>query len=578
MVRRVLMVTAALMAAVVVFLVFTLPPTPAAVDDSAWTPAEGITVVDGVYHIHTTQSDGSGTIDHVAAAAAAAGRAFAILTDHGDATRVREAPSYRSGVLCLDDVEISTRHGHYVALDMPTAPYPLAGEGRDVAEDVARLGGFGVAAHPTSAKPALAWSDWSVPFDGIEWLNGDSEWRDEHWSTAVRAGLDYVVRPEGALAELLDRPVVALARWDALARRRKVVALGGLDAHGSAGLRGRDDQYGDGAALGLPSYLNAFRTVGVRVELDAPLTGDPAADARAIYDAIRAGRTFTAVDALARPARLDVWATSGDRSARVGQTLDPAGPVVLHVRTVFPQGGGEVVIFKDGEAVVAESASELTYDAGDLATAVLRVEVWLNGAPGQPPAPWIVANPVYVGPRLGESGSVPPRLPARESTALYTDEPPQGLPWDVELDPESRAALNVTPTPGPGAELAFRYALRGMPIASQYAALARPLEGGLASFDRVTFRARASRPMRVEFQIRRPDGVSGQRWERSVYLDEDMREVTVFFDDMHPIGPTDSLQPDLSQVDTLLFVVDTTHTPPGTAGIVWVDDVALGRS
>ena len=159
MLRRVLMAAAALVAAVVVFLLFTLPPAPATVDDAGWASAEGVTVVDGAYHIHTNRSDGGGTIDDVAAAAAAAGRAFVIVTDHGDATRAPEPPAYRSGVLCLDDVEISTRDGHYVALDMPQAPYPLAGDGRDVAEDVRRLGGFGVAAHPTSAKAALAWTD-----------------------------------------------------------------------------------------------------------------------------------------------------------------------------------------------------------------------------------------------------------------------------------------------------------------------------------------------------------------------------------------------------------------------------------
>ena len=576
--RRLLLTAALLVPTVLVYLVVTLPPAPAAVDDWVWAPAADVTVVDGAYHVHTNRSDGGGTMDEVADAAAAAGRAFVIVTDHGDATRAPEPASYRSGVLCLDAVEISTRGGHYVALDMPQAPYPLAGEARDVAEDVRRLGGFGIAAHPTSPKGALEWTDWSVPFDGVEWLNLDSEWRDEKWPVLARTAFDYVVRPEGALAALLDRPDLAITRWDALARRRKVVGLGALDAHGRVGLGGREERYGDVAAFELPSYLNSFRAIGLRLELDAPFTGDPAADARAVYDAIRGGRAFTAIDALAKPARFDLWATSGDRAARMGQTLEPAGPVTLHVRTVFPPRGGDVVVYKDGEAVATEAGPEVTYEAGELETAVLRVEVRLSGAPGQPPVPWIVANPIYVGPRIGEGEPVPARLPPSETTSLYANELPRDLPWDVESDPDSRAALNVTPTVDAGQELAFRYALRGAPIAGQYAALVRHLEGGLAGYDRVTFRARSSRPMRVEVQIRRPGGPDGQRWERSVYLDEAMREVTVFLDDMRPIGPTDTFRPDLSLVDTLLFVVDTNHTLPATAGIVWVDEVTLGRS
>ena len=94
----------------------------------------------------------------VAAAAARAGLKFVILTDHGDGTRPPDPPEYIDGVLVLDGVEISTDEGHYVAIDMPRAPYPLGGAADAVVEDVRRLGGFGIAAHPDSPKPALRWT------------------------------------------------------------------------------------------------------------------------------------------------------------------------------------------------------------------------------------------------------------------------------------------------------------------------------------------------------------------------------------------------------------------------------------
>ena len=40
-------------------------------------------------------------------AAARAGLKFVVFTDHGDATRPPNPPTYRSGVLCLDGVEVS---------------------------------------------------------------------------------------------------------------------------------------------------------------------------------------------------------------------------------------------------------------------------------------------------------------------------------------------------------------------------------------------------------------------------------------------------------------------------------------
>src|SRR5204863_9474914 len=118
--KRVAMVMAAVAAAICVLAGLTLPPRRLPLVPSA----DG--TVSGILHIHTTRSDGRGTPDEVAAAAARAGISFIVFTDHGDATRVPDAPVYRSGVLCPDCAEISSAGGHYVVLDMPAAPYPPA--------------------------------------------------------------------------------------------------------------------------------------------------------------------------------------------------------------------------------------------------------------------------------------------------------------------------------------------------------------------------------------------------------------------------------------------------------------------
>ena len=89
-------------------------------------PAGQPATVAGALHIHTNRSDGSGSPDEVAAAAARAGLKFIILTDHGDGTRAPDPPQYRSGVLVIDAVELSTSAGHYIAIGLPQAPYPLA--------------------------------------------------------------------------------------------------------------------------------------------------------------------------------------------------------------------------------------------------------------------------------------------------------------------------------------------------------------------------------------------------------------------------------------------------------------------
>src|SRR4051812_17730618 len=189
--------TAALVAAVAVWIGFTIPPRPIQLA----APTDG--TVPGILHIHTSRSDGLSSPDEIAAVAAKVGLKFLVFTDHGDATRKPDPPQYRSGVLCLDGVEISTSGGHYVAIDMPASPFPLAGEARDVAEDVRRLGGFGIAAHPDSPKLQLQWTDWTVPFDGVELLNPDTGWRI--WAQQASGTAPWAARRR-LLSAVIDYP------------------------------------------------------------------------------------------------------------------------------------------------------------------------------------------------------------------------------------------------------------------------------------------------------------------------------------------------------------------------------------
>src|SRR6476469_4761262 len=96
--------------AVVLFLIVWML-LPSASQQTAPPPASTLR---GAFHIHSNRSDGSGTVDAIAAAAARAGLQFIILTDHGDGTRAPDPPAYRHGVLCIDAFEVSTVSGHLV--------------------------------------------------------------------------------------------------------------------------------------------------------------------------------------------------------------------------------------------------------------------------------------------------------------------------------------------------------------------------------------------------------------------------------------------------------------------------------
>jgi hypothetical protein len=128
-----------------------------------------------------------------------------------------------------------------------------------------------------------------------------------------------------------------------------------------------------------------------------------------------------------------------------------------------------------------------------------------------------------------------------------------------------------------GTELSVRFALGGTRSEGPYVALVLPAGPGLSSYDRLMFTARTSQPMRVSVQMRVPGGDQGERWHRSIYLDENPRDVSIFFDDMTPRGPTSRRRPVLESVREFLFVIDSQNTSLGASGRMWLDNVKYGR-
>jgi len=564
--KRALTVTAALVAAVAVLIGLTLPPARLAL------PRLDDQTVAGIIHVHTNRSDGRGSPDEVAAAAARAGLKFLVFTDHGDATRTPDPPVYRSGVLCLDAVEISTTGGHYVALGLPAAPYPLAGEPRDVVDDVRRLGGFGIIAHPDSAKPSLQWRDWNAPFDGMEVINLDSTWRARAqwtgWRARLRVGealLDYPFRSPETIARLVPG-TESLYRWVALARRRRVVLTAGADAHAKLALmRGDDPASSRRYSLPFPGYRSTFEAMSVHVRLGSPFTGVAAADAAALLTAIRAGHLYVSLDGVAAPPSFSFTAANALGAVREGDELGVGGPVTLHVTSNAPDGFTTTVW-----AGTREIARRQARDFDVVAPADPDV-YWVDiRSDGRTPTLWLVSNPVYV--RAAEMTETPEPAPPASTESIF-DGTENG--WRIEHNGSSLGALDVAPLVGGGAALRLRYGLGGGPPDGQYVALVRDTPTGLARADRLTFTIRAEHPVRVSVQCRTAGQGGSDRWQRSVYVDTFDQPRTVFFDDAVPVGGGPA-HLDPSAIRSLLLVIDTTNTKPGASGRVWIRNVELG--
>jgi hypothetical protein len=272
---------------------------------------------------------------------------------------------------------------------------------------------------------------------------------------------------------------------------------------------------------------------------------------------------YSAIDAVGSPAVFDFSATADGREVRQGEVFtEPAVPLTFSAR-VNARADGVITLRKDGRIVEQGPLPTLTRESAGEGT--YRIEVDLSNAPGEPPIPWIVSNPIYV------------RPPGWGTPAATVATPPtitrsaQGGPWHVERDDTSQGQIvQKDPPTGP---VQFTFRLGAGERTGKYAALGIGVGKGLTERTHVAFRAQASQPMRVSVQARQPR--SGRRWQRSIYLDSAPRDVVIRFADMRPVGSIGTFDPAIA--DTLLFVVDATNTAPGTAGSFTISDLQVQR-
>ena len=572
------MLAAALIAAIGT----SLPPATRAPESA---PGDGD--VAGVVHVHSNRSDGRSAPDIIAASAAKAGLKFVVLTDHGDATRPPDPPAYVSGVLLIDAVEISTDHGHVVALKLPRAPYPLAGESRDVIEDVHRLGGFAVAAHPDSPKDDLRWTDWESPIDGVELLNLDSEWRflaAGDWRSRLdllRAALSYPVRPAPAIAALTrDHDTPLITRWAEASRTRRLAIFAGADAHARLDLVAR----GPGEtpiALPLPSYEAVFRTMSTRVRPEEPLNGDAAHDAQQVLDALTQGHAHTVFDALLTPPAFAFQASAGAITVGEGDALTTDEEVTLTLRTNAPVAFKAVLYRNHERFQEASSGIEPSWRV-PAEPAFYRVEI--RATDRSPERLWLLSNPIYVNMThnesyvsgLNDAGESQGSKPAGAAARALFDAKSSGT-WTSEAAAESKTAVDVVTPQGVAArELLFRYGFPSGPVVGQYAAAVVNTSGGIEPYRALSFTARSEQPIRLSVQLRQ-EGSDGQgwRWQRTVYLDSNTTHHTLALEDFRPMGPTLTDRAPLEHVSSILLAVDQTNTKPGSSGRVWFSSVVL---
>lgn len=324
-----------------------------------------------VAHLHSTHSDGTGTVAEIARAASRAGVDVVLLTDH-DTLAGLDEEGWHGDVLVLVGEEVSPLgENHYLAFGIEE---PIRHKGMtpaDICRAVSDAGGFGFAAHPFSRGNPL----FARVAEGMPWrdLDCDGLAGIELWSmvtdTAEGLGsiadtLRFIIRPE----DVIDHPPPGnLAEWDRLNRTRRVVAIGGLDAH----------QIGKRIAGRVPvrlmGYRRSFRLLHTHVLTHELPSGDLEHDKQQVYDALREGRSYIALDWVAPARGFSFQAADG----------------ALHVHAPRP---ARLRLIRDGEPIAERFGPDLHEHTDE--PGVYRAEAYLDARGRE--RTWILSNPIQV--------------------------------------------------------------------------------------------------------------------------------------------------------------------------------------
>jgi hypothetical protein len=335
-----------------------------------------------VVHLHSTHSDGTGTVPEIARAAARARADVVLLTDHDTmaARRLGEEGWY-GDVLLLAGDEISPPPGdHYLAFGIDEHVRRSGLDACAIARAVRDAGGFGFAAHPFS-EGSVRFRRAGMPFSGLDCdaLHGIELWNFANDTGEQIGGIGALIRLLATPQRALDHPPERnMRRWDDLCRKRRVVAIGGLDAH----------QFGKRIGPFVPvrvmAYHRTFRLIRTHVLCEEPPARELERDRALVFDALREGRCYIAVDSVAPAHGFRFEAADVPMGGEA-----PAGLRTLHVRTPLP---ARLRVLRDGAEIALGDGTMLDVEVEE--PGVYRAEAYRR-AKGRERT-WIVSNPVYL--------------------------------------------------------------------------------------------------------------------------------------------------------------------------------------
>lgn len=343
----------------------------------------------GALHMHSVFSDGSGEIPDIAKAASEVGLDYILLTDHNTLRALKEGyEGWYGNTLLLVGCELNDKQNknHYLAFGINQA-FSTRLSAAEYIKKVKEAGGIGFIAHPHEKRthmkehPPYPWIDWDVDgFTGIEIWNHMSEWMEnlteKNKYQSFLHPLKTIVAPQKKTLKL----------WDELNLKRKVVGIGGVDAHAHKyNLLGFLE-------VEIFPYKVLFKSIRTHILTNEEIKKGKSSEAvekakKIIYSALENGSCFVANDYHGDSRGFKFFADADSKIYQMGDKISKSKNVKLHVE--IPNHNPEIKLIKNGKTVESVKGNTLVHKVNG--KGVYRVEAFLNGKA------WIFSNHIRVG-------------------------------------------------------------------------------------------------------------------------------------------------------------------------------------
>ncbi|MBK8550042.1 MAG: CehA/McbA family metallohydrolase [Ignavibacteria bacterium] len=354
----------------------------------------------GSLHMHSKYSDGSGTVEEIGSAAEESNLDFIILTDHNTLKAKEKGYEKWFGKTMLIvgyEVNDIKNKNHYLVfgLDKVVGTFEKLPDGDlgnrlsavEYVSEIKKRGGIGFLAHPHEERKQLAghpsypWTAWeSEDFTGIEIWNHMSEWAE---GLNDSNKLQRFIHP---LKSIIAPPEITLKKWDELNEKRKVVAIGGIDAHAHKhNIMGFEFE--------IFAYKVLFKSIRTHVLLDKEINKGSSesfeSDKNQIIDALGKGRSFIVNSYYGNGKGFRFIAEYDGKNYTMGDEIkfDKSKNKKIILRTFLPSEA-KIRLIHNGKCADELTGLDSIWDSDESGS--YRIEVWKDSRG------WIFSNHIRV--------------------------------------------------------------------------------------------------------------------------------------------------------------------------------------